>query len=56
MPFRCMYDATPQSPLLEEIEREGIPGLVDMLREEGLEALPLRIRAKDHDRRYFFQH
>ncbi len=34
-----MSDAKPHLEVLKEIEREGIPGLVEVLREEGLEAV-----------------
>jgi hypothetical protein len=34
-----MRDTPPHLKALEEIEREGIPGLVEVLREEGLDAV-----------------
>jgi hypothetical protein len=34
-----MRDTPPHLKTLEEIEREGIPGLVEVLREEGLDAV-----------------
>ena len=34
-----MRDTPPHLKFLEEIEREGIPGLVEVLREEGLDAV-----------------
>ncbi len=34
-----MSDARPHLEALEEIERDCIPGLVEVLREEGLEAV-----------------
>ncbi|MDQ3969510.1 MAG: hypothetical protein M3275_14090 [Thermoproteota archaeon] len=34
-----MKDTPPHLKALEEIEREGIPGLVEVLREEGIEAV-----------------
>lgn len=34
-----MKDTPPHLKALEEIEREGIPGLVEVLREEGLDAV-----------------
>ena len=33
-----MSDAKPHLDVLEEVEREGLPGLVEVLREEGLDA------------------
>ena len=34
-----MSDAKPHLRTLEEIEREGIPGLVEVLRKEGIDAV-----------------
>lgn len=34
-----MSPTPPHLKALEEIEREGIPGLVEVLREEGIEAV-----------------
>ena len=34
-----MRDTPPHLKALEEIEREGIPGLVEVLREEGLDSV-----------------
>jgi hypothetical protein len=34
-----MRDTPPHLKTLEEIEREGIPGLVELLREEGLDTV-----------------
>ncbi len=34
-----MTDTPPHLKALEEIEREGIPGLVEVLREEGIDAV-----------------
>ena len=34
-----MRDTPPHLKTLEELEREGIPGLVGVLREEGLDAV-----------------
>ena len=34
-----MNDTPPHLKSLKEIEREGIPGLVEVLREEGIEAV-----------------